>query len=47
MGLAKTAWMDAQERGWSAPDTYVCADCVDEGYLKGLIPDNVSSKICD
>lgn len=47
MGLAKTAWMEAQERGWSAPDTYVCADCVDDAYLKALIQDNVSSKTCD
>ncbi|WP_066492494.1 HEPN-associated N-terminal domain-containing protein [Burkholderia mayonis] len=47
MGLAKTAWMDAQERGWSAPDTYVCACCVDDAYLKALIQDNASSNTCD
>jgi RES domain-containing protein len=47
MGVAKTEWMDAQERGWSAPDTYVCANCVDDPYLKTLIQDNASSDTCD
>lgn len=47
MGLAKTEWMDAQERGWSAPDTFVCADCVDDPYLKDLVSGNACSATCD
>jgi hypothetical protein len=31
MGLVKTKWMDAQERGWSPPDTSVCAQDADRG----------------
>lgn len=47
MGLVKTEWMDAQERGWSAPDTYVCADCVDDPYLKALIEGRPCAAACD
>lgn len=47
MGLVKSEWMEAQERGWSAPDTHVCADCVEDQYLKQLIQDTASSNCCD
>jgi RES domain-containing protein len=47
MGLVKTEWMDAQERGWSAPNTFVCADCVDDPYLKDLIIDAGCACTCD
>ncbi len=47
MGLAKTEWMDAQERGWSAPDAYICENCVDDPYLKFMIRDNACSDTCD
>lgn len=47
MGLAKTAWIEAQERGWSAPNTSVCPDCVDDSYLKELLATNASQFYCD
>lgn len=47
MGLVKTEWMDAQERGWAAPDTYVCADCVGDPYLKDLIDGSACSDTCE
>lgn len=33
MGGAKRGWMETQERGWSAPETFVCDQCVREPYL--------------
>jgi RES domain-containing protein len=47
MGLAKSEWIDAMERGWSAPDTAVCPDCVDDAYLKELVADNATHSHCD
>lgn len=47
MGLAKSEWMEAQERGWVELDTHVCEDCVEDDYLKGLISANVTSRKCD
>lgn len=37
MGLLGSEWMEAQERGWSAPELFVCANCVDDLHLKDLI----------
>jgi RES domain-containing protein len=47
MGLAKTEWMDTQEQGWLAPSTFVCADCVNDPYLKDLIIGAVCARTCD
>jgi RES domain-containing protein len=47
MGLAKAEWIDIQERGWSAPDTHVCADCVDDFHLKDLVRKMASAYTCD
>lgn len=47
MGLVKGEWMEAQERGWSAPSTYVCADCIEDSYLKDLVRKEVSANTCD
>ena len=47
MGLAKTEWIEAQERGWSAPDTHVCADCVEDSHLKDIIRKIASAYTCD
>lgn len=47
MGLVKFEWIAAQERGWSAPDTYVCVDCVNDSYLKTLIRRTACSDTCD
>ncbi|WP_266170742.1 HEPN-associated N-terminal domain-containing protein [Dyella subtropica] len=47
MGFVKTEWMEAQARGWSAPETFVCADCVDDPYLKDLINGAACADTCD
>jgi len=47
MGLVKAELMEAQERGWSAPDTYVCADCIEDSYLKNRVREQASANTCD
>lgn len=39
--------MEAEERGWDAPDTHVCADCVEDPFLKGLVEAGVEASACD
>lgn len=46
MGRVKEAWMQSQERGWDAPDTFVCSDCVEDDFLKQEINDNLGSRKC-
>lgn len=46
MGRVKEAMMQSQERGWDAPDTYVCSDCVEDDYLKQIIEDNLTHRKC-
>lgn len=46
MGRVKEAWMESQERGWDAPDKYVCPDCVEDDFLKQIINDNLSLRRC-
>lgn len=47
MGMVKADWMEAQERGWSArDDIYVCADCVEDPFLKDLIRNSASADTC-
>src|SRR5581483_4057045 len=47
MGGAKREWMEAQERGWAAPERWVCSDCVSDAHLKQLINEAVESQECD
>lgn len=47
MGLAKSEWIDAQERGWNHRRTHVCAHCVEDTYLKDVIRRDVVKLICD
>jgi RES domain-containing protein len=47
MGRAKHEWMEAEERGWTAPDKYVCRTCVEDGFLKTLIFRNRTATRCD
>lgn len=47
MGLAKTAWIEAQKRGWDAPDKCVCADCVHDLFLEEVVGDNLEQDLCD
>lgn len=48
MGLLKSQFIEEQERGWSAiSDKNVCADCIDEPFLKQFVIDNASATTCD
>lgn len=47
MGRVKAEMMEAEERGWHALDTYVCADCVEDEFLKSLISNNCETDTCD
>ncbi len=47
MGLAKSEMMDAEDRGWYEPDGYVCADCVEDEFLKDIIRDHADQQECD
>ncbi len=47
MGLVKSAWIEAEERGWDAPEKSVCANCVFESHLKALIEAAADSCSCD
>lgn len=47
MGRAKSEMMEAEERGWNAPDTHVCADCVVDEFLKSLIKNSSDQDTCD
>lgn len=47
MGRAKAEMMEAEDRGWWPLDTHVCADCVEDEYLKSLIEDNCVADTCD
>jgi|AntRauTorcE11898_2_1112593.scaffolds.fasta_scaffold00558_2 hypothetical protein len=46
MGRAKKEWIEAQERGWSAPDTHVCAHCLEDLFLQQVVEDNVTEHAC-
>lgn len=47
MGLVKTDWMEAEERGWSGVDKVVCAGCVDDPALKRVVRGAARSGRCD
>jgi len=47
MGLVKREWEEALERGWSAPEKNVCADCVEDSFLKKVINENLAARKCD
>lgn len=47
MGLVKAMMQEAEDRGWDAPETHVCADCVEDEYLKSLIQDHAEADTCD
>jgi len=46
MGFAKSAWIESQARGWDAPDTFVCAECFEDEYLKSVVANHASEKVC-
>lgn len=47
MGQEKSKWMEAENRGWCELDGYVCAECVEDEFLKDIIRKNVSRRLCD
>lgn len=47
MGLAKAELLEIEERGWSvADDRFVCAECVEDEYLKSVIESCVVNNCC-
>jgi RES domain-containing protein len=47
VGGVKDAWFEAQERGWEAPNTFVCAQCVEDTYLQSLLANAAVHPTCD
>ncbi|MCY4228206.1 MAG: RES domain-containing protein [Gammaproteobacteria bacterium] len=47
MGRAKTALIESEERGWDAPEKFVCAECVEDEFLKECIQRNLDCLKCD
>jgi hypothetical protein len=47
MGLAKSEWMESEERGWDSSERNVCAECVSDAHLKRLIEEAASEYECD
>lgn len=46
MGRGKQEWIESQERGWDAPEAFVCSDCVEDAFLKDIIKKNVVQQQC-
>ena len=46
MGLVKTAMMEAEARGWEGVNKFVCPNCVEDGFLKGVIEANTEDVLC-
>jgi len=46
MGRVKAEWMEAQDRGWTAPEKFVCAECVGDEFLAEVIESNLSTDYC-
>jgi len=47
MGGAKRAMMEADERGWTADDKFVCDKCVEDDHLKKIVRAAASHNACD
>ncbi len=47
MGRTKQEMIEAEGRGWYEPDGYVCPDCVEDNFLKEVIRDHASQRVCD
>lgn len=46
MGRVKEAMLEAEARGWDAPETFVCDRCLEDEYLRQLVADNATHKRC-
>ncbi|XOF34579.1 MAG: HEPN-associated N-terminal domain-containing protein [Candidatus Electrothrix sp. YB6] len=38
--------MEAENRGWTAPEKFVCAECVGDEFLANVIESNLSAYFC-
>jgi RES domain-containing protein len=47
MGLVKSDWMEAEERGWSSVDKLVCSRCVNDVALKQVLRPQARPAKCD
>jgi RES domain-containing protein len=47
MGLVKSAWIEAEERGWVEIEKNVCENCVEDEFLKEQIRGAAAAKQCD
>ncbi|MBU4263292.1 MAG: RES domain-containing protein [Proteobacteria bacterium] len=47
MGKEKTKLAQDYEQKFSSPEKYVCVDCVEDSFLKGIIAKNLAKKECD
>lgn len=47
MGLVKNQQIEDEERGWTSLDKYVCAECVEDAYLKNAIESEACATECD
>src|SRR5689334_15739109 len=47
MGGAKRAMMEAEDRGWSADEKFVCARCVEDDHLKEIVKSKANHNSCD
>lgn len=46
MGRAKSEFIEAEERGWYAPETCVCPVCIEEEFLQSIVEDNLTEMQC-
>jgi hypothetical protein len=46
MGLVKAAMMESQDRGWDAPETWVCGSCVGDEFLAEAVEEYCEVRKC-
>lgn len=46
MGRAKEAWIEQMERGYGAPEGYICPNCVNDSYLVEWVSDGAEAHEC-
>ena len=46
LGRAKDEWIEVEERGWYDVDAFVCAQCVDDPFLKALVSQDLCDRTC-
>lgn len=46
MGLVNNKWIKTQERHWSTPEKYVCAECVVDEFLQGVVDKHLTETEC-